>query len=229
MYTCDVQGHMIKIEALTADVIRTVFPAKKSTKRHKKHLVSVSTCYPMHLDGIPKKWLSSRRLLFKNNEGSVRSSVASQNAPSTLSTFLAHTYKRSVSFQSNKFWTPYSRMSERTYSLKKIVGGKKRGPESDIKIEWWRVDVSTVDLVQCSYKVMEMHHSNCQIRGDQRKCFNRFIAPPLNLPANLFIQNIRIPPPSQKKKRKTGKWTFLFFFFFLPFLYFNPSQKDNIN
>ena len=99
--------------------IRTVFPAKKSTKRHKKHLVSVSTCYPRHLDGIPKKWPSSRRLPFKNNEGSVRSSVASQNAPSTLSTFLTHTYKRSVSFQSNKFWTPYSRMSERTHSLKK--------------------------------------------------------------------------------------------------------------
>ena len=194
--------------------IRTVFPAKKSTKRHKKHLVSVSTCYPRHLDGIPKKWPSSRRLPFKNNEGSVRSSVASQNAPSTLSTFLTHTYKRSVSFQSNKFWTPYSRISERTHSLKKIVGGKKRGPESDIKIEWWQVDVSTVDLVQCSYKVMEMHHSNCQIRGDQRKCFNRFIAPPLNLPANLFIQNIRNPPPPKKKKKN---WKMDVSFFFCPF------------
>ena len=31
-------------------------PAKKDTKRHTKHLVSVSMCYPRHLDGIPKKW-----------------------------------------------------------------------------------------------------------------------------------------------------------------------------
>ena len=35
---------------------RTVFPAKKDTKRHTKHLVSGSMCYPRHLDGIPKKW-----------------------------------------------------------------------------------------------------------------------------------------------------------------------------
>ena len=33
----------------------TVFPAKKGTKRHTMHLVSVSMCYPRHLDGIPKK------------------------------------------------------------------------------------------------------------------------------------------------------------------------------
>ena len=36
---------------------RTVFPAKKGTKRHSKHLVSVSMCKPRHLDGIPKECL----------------------------------------------------------------------------------------------------------------------------------------------------------------------------
>ena len=34
---------------------RTVFPARKGTERHTKHLVSVSMCYPRHLDGIPLK------------------------------------------------------------------------------------------------------------------------------------------------------------------------------
>ena len=34
---------------------RTVFPAKKGTKRHTKQLVPVSMCYPRYLDGIPKK------------------------------------------------------------------------------------------------------------------------------------------------------------------------------
>ena len=51
---------MIEIEAFTGDMpheaeFRTVFPAKKRTKRHTKHLVSVSMCHPRHLDGIPKK------------------------------------------------------------------------------------------------------------------------------------------------------------------------------
>ena len=43
---------------------RRVFPAKKGTKRHSKHIVSVSMRYPRHLDGIPKKWPVSRQLLF---------------------------------------------------------------------------------------------------------------------------------------------------------------------
>ena len=47
-------------------------PAKKDTKRHTKHLVSVSMCYPRHLDGIPKKWPFSCQspiydLLLKSN------------------------------------------------------------------------------------------------------------------------------------------------------------------
>ena len=46
---------------------RTVFPAKKGTKRHSKHLISVSMCYLRHLDGIPKKWPSSRQLPFKDD------------------------------------------------------------------------------------------------------------------------------------------------------------------
>ena len=46
---------------------RTVFPAKKGTKRHSKHLISVSMSYLRHLDGIPKKWLSSRQLPFKDD------------------------------------------------------------------------------------------------------------------------------------------------------------------
>ena len=51
---------------------RTFFPAKKDTKRHTKHLVSGSMCYPRHLDGIPKKWPFSCQspindLLLKSN------------------------------------------------------------------------------------------------------------------------------------------------------------------
>ena len=44
---------------------RTVFPAKKGTKRRSKHLISVSMCYLWHLDGIPKKRSFSRQLPFK--------------------------------------------------------------------------------------------------------------------------------------------------------------------
>ena len=81
-------------------------------------------CYLRRLDGIPKSDLLAVSYPLKNNKGSVQSAVASQNAPSTLSTVLVHTCKRSVSFQSNKFLTPYSRMSESTHSLKKNVGLK---------------------------------------------------------------------------------------------------------
>ena len=81
-------------------------------------------CYLRRLDGIPKSDLLAVSYPLKNNKGSVQSAVASQNAPSTLSTVLVHTCKRSVSFQSNKFLTPYSRMSESNYSLIKIIGLK---------------------------------------------------------------------------------------------------------
>ena len=76
---------------------------KKGTKRHTKHLISVLMCYLRRLDGIPKSDLLAVSYPLKNNKGSVQSSVASQNPPSTLSTVLVHTCKRSVSFQSNKF------------------------------------------------------------------------------------------------------------------------------
>ena len=42
------------IKAFTADDFRTVFQAKKGTKRHSKHLVSVSMYYLRHFIGIPK-------------------------------------------------------------------------------------------------------------------------------------------------------------------------------
>ena len=45
---------------------RTVLPAKKGTKRHSKHLVSVSMCYLEHLDGIPKKLPYSHQFPFKH-------------------------------------------------------------------------------------------------------------------------------------------------------------------
>ena len=47
---------MIKIEAFSAmtheAAFRDSFPVKKGTKRHTKHLVSVSMCYPRHLNGV---------------------------------------------------------------------------------------------------------------------------------------------------------------------------------
>ena len=45
---------------------RTVFLAKKGTKRRTKHLVSVLMRCLRNLDGIPKKIPVSRQLLFKN-------------------------------------------------------------------------------------------------------------------------------------------------------------------
>ena len=44
---------------------RTVFPAKKGTKRHSKQLAYVSMSYLGHLDGIPKKLPFSRQFPFK--------------------------------------------------------------------------------------------------------------------------------------------------------------------
>ena len=53
----------VRLRRMTREAAFTkVFPAKKGTKRHTKHLVSVSMSYPRHLDGIPKKWPVSRRL-----------------------------------------------------------------------------------------------------------------------------------------------------------------------
>ena len=53
----------VRLRRMTCEAAFTkVFPAKKGTKRHTKHLVSVSMSYPRHLDGIPKKWPVSRRL-----------------------------------------------------------------------------------------------------------------------------------------------------------------------
>ena len=42
---------------------KTVFRAKKGTKRRSRHLVSVLMCYLRYFDRIPKKWIFSRKLL----------------------------------------------------------------------------------------------------------------------------------------------------------------------
>ena len=47
--------------------LRTVFRAKKWSKKHSKFLISVSLCYLRYLDGIPKKCLFSRQLPFKQH------------------------------------------------------------------------------------------------------------------------------------------------------------------
>ena len=63
VHTCDVKVTWSKSKRLWRmtheATFRTVFPSKKGTKRHSKHLVS------RHLDGIPKKWLVSRQLPIK--------------------------------------------------------------------------------------------------------------------------------------------------------------------
>ena len=68
-HTCDVKVTWSKSKRLRRmtheAAIRAVFPAKKGAKRHTKHLVSVSMCYPRHLDGISKRWPVSRQLPFR--------------------------------------------------------------------------------------------------------------------------------------------------------------------
>ena len=69
VYTCDVKVTWSQSkfwEQMTHEaVFRTVFPATIGTKRHSKHLVSISRCYLWHLDGIPKKWPFNRQLPLK--------------------------------------------------------------------------------------------------------------------------------------------------------------------
>ena len=71
VHTCDVKVTWSKskrLRRMTHEVsFRTVFPAKKSTKRHSRLFVSVSMRYLRHLDGIPEKWSCSLQLPFKKD------------------------------------------------------------------------------------------------------------------------------------------------------------------
>ena len=66
VHTCDVKVTWSKskrLRRMTHEAsFRTVFPAKKGTKRHSRLLVSVSMRYLRHLDDITEKWPCSLQL-----------------------------------------------------------------------------------------------------------------------------------------------------------------------
>ena len=75
VHTCDVKVTWSKskhFRRMTHEAaFKTVFPAKKSTKRYSKHIVSVSMCYLRHLDGISYFKLSGNartKELFQNKQ-----------------------------------------------------------------------------------------------------------------------------------------------------------------